>query len=198
MYKHELISFIQQQPFATASNYIWLPEMEWLGAAEASECKKIWSSSFDLQALELFAVDGYGDMYAWFKENEFNEEVVFIDLESKHGGSFFAPNIPGAIFRRILEFAGGMYTEFCKDDEKNDEEDSEDFISESEAVNMLKSYQSAFGSYFESEWNSTLRKMIAQGFNEQNCFINQEQAKQIIIQSLNYSKLEKPITLRTL
>ena len=135
-------------------------------------------------------------MYAWFNGNEFNEEVVFVDLESEYGGSFFAPNIPGAIFRRILEFAGGIYTEFCKDDEKNDEDDSDDFISESEAFNMLKSYQSAFGNYFESEWNSTLSKMIVQGFNEQNCFINQEQVNRIIIQSLNFSKLEKPIALR--
>lgn len=196
MHKHELILFLQQQPFVTASNYIWLPKMEWLGETEASERKKIWSSSFNLQALELFAIDGYGDMYAWFKGNEFNEEVVFVDLESEYGGSFFAPNIPGAIFRRILEFAGGIYTEFCTDDEKNDEEDSEDYISESEAINMLKSYRSAFGNYFESEWNSTLSKMIVQGFNEQKCFINQEQVNQIIIRSLNFSKLEKPIALR--
>lgn len=196
MNKDELIRFIQQQPFVTDSNYIWLPEMEWLGETESSERKKTWSRSFDLQALELFAIDGYGDMYAWFKGNEFNEEVVFIDLESECGGRFFAPNIPGAIFRRIIEFAGGIYTEFCKDNEKYDD-DSDDFISESEAIDLLKSYRSAFSEYFENEWNSILNKMIEQGLNEQSCFIDQEQVDSIIIRSLNFSKLGKPIILRS-
>lgn len=191
----ELIA--QRYLVAEDTNYIWLPEMEWLDANETFERKEVWSGIFNLQALELFAIDGYGDMYAWFTEGEFKEQVVFIALDSEFGGEFFAPNLPAAIFRRILEFSSGLYTKFCSNDEKVNMTDSDDCISESEAIEILTRCQVAFGSYFEDKWNEILNKMIECGFNNQNCFINEDQISlQELTCLLNYKKIGMPIILR--
>lgn len=179
------------------TNYIWLPEMEWLDENEAMERKEIWSDTFELQELELFAVDGYGDMYAWFKGGNFNEEVVFIDLESELGGEFFAPDLAAAIFRRILEFASGTYKEFCTNDEKSSKADREDHISEFEALKILKNCRYAFGDHFKDNWNEMLDKMIECGFNDQNCFISDDRVTLLeLAHLLSYPKIGKPIALR--
>lgn len=192
----KLKEFIKQQRFAENSDYIWLPEMEWLGADEASERKRVWSDTFNLQELELFAVDGYGDMYAWFTGGEFKEEIVFIATASETGGEFFAPNLAAAVFRRILEFAGGLYTEFCTDEEKASMPDADDYISESEAIGILRSCRLAFGDFFEGKWNEILDNMIEGGFNDQNCFIDESRVTPLeLSQFFNYNKIEMPISL---
>lgn len=192
----KLKKIIKQQSFAENADYIWLPEMEWLDAKEASERKRVWSDTFNLQQLELFAVDGYGDMYAWFTEGEFKDEIVYIATDSETGGEFFAPNLAAAIFRRILEFAGGLYTEFCTNEEKAAVNDSDDYISESEAIGILRSCRLAFGDYFEDKWNEILDRMIEGGFNEQNCFIDESRiSPPELSQLFNYNRIGMPICL---
>lgn len=193
---NKLKEIIKKQCIAENSDYIWLPEMEWLDENETSERKRVWSGTFNLQELELFAIDGYGDMYAWFTEGENKKEIVFIATDSETGGTFFAPNLAAAIFRRIMEFAGGLYTEFCTDEEKAAMSDSDDYISESEAIGILRSCRLAFGDYFEDKWNEILDEMIEGGFNEQNCFIDESRVSpQELAHLLNYNKIGMPVDL---
>lgn len=198
MNKQMLNDLIAQKYLAAGdSDYIWLPEMEWLDPNEAFERKKVWSDVFDLQSLELFAIDGYGDMYAWFTEGEYKEQVVFISLDSELGGEFFAPNLPAAIFRRILEFSSGLYLNFYSNDKKIKITDPDEYMSEPEAVEILKRCRIAFGSYFDVQWNKVLNKMIEQGINDQNCFINEDKISlQELSHILNYEKIGTPISIK--
>ena len=198
MNKHMFNELIAQRYFVAGdSDYIWLPEMEWLDKNEAFERKKVWSDVFNLQELELFAIDGYGDMYAWFTEGVYKEQVAFISLDSEFGGEFFAPNLSAAIFRRILEFSSGLYTKFYTNNEEVNMADSDEYMSESEAVEILTRCRLAFGSYFEDQWNKILNKMIERGINDQNCFINEDKISlQELTHILNYKKIGTSIILK--
>ena len=177
-------------------DYIWLPEMEWLDTVEANKRHKNWSNIFDLSNLEIFAIDGGGDMFAWFTGGELKDAVIFIDLVSD-GGELFASDLASAIFRRIMEFASGVYTDFCSDQEKQamDERDSEYYISESEAVDLLKEYRSRFGKYFKAEWNEILDNMISCGFKDGDSFISYEESFKAVQRLLHFDRRREFISL---
>ena len=111
-------------------------------------------------------------MFAW--DNE--DTVWFIEHDTREK-MLFASNLSGALFRRIIEFASGDYIfGFCKDDEKDD-----DLIPETEAVDILKGYVSAFGSYFDENEKEILNSLINSGFDEYGELISYERSRKIII-----------------
>ncbi len=154
------------------NNYVWMPEMEFVSPEEALERRKLWSDSIpSLSEMTIFAVNGAGDMFAW--DNE--DTVWFIEHDTREK-EWFASNLSGALFRRIIEFASGEYIfGFCKDDKKDD-----NLISETEAVDILKGYLYAFGSCFDESRKEILNSLIDAGFNEYGELISYEQSCKII------------------
>lgn len=169
-----ILEEIRKQGYTNPKNnrYIWMPEMELISPEEALERKRLWSDLIPaLNEMTIYAVNGAGDMFAW----DNNDTVWFIEhdtLEKKLSAS----NLSEALFRRIIEFASGEYIfGFCKYGEKDD-----DLISETEAVDMLKGYVSAFGSYFDENRKEILNSLINSGFNEYGELISFEQSRKII------------------
>lgn len=105
--------------------------------------------------------------------------------------------MPSAIFRLIVEFATGEYTDFCSDDEKEDmdEDEAEDYISESEAIEQFKIYRSAFGKYFKTEWNDIIAGFISSGFTAGDSFIYPDKSFELIVRELSFGKINQTIDL---
>ncbi|MCR4645408.1 MAG: hypothetical protein K5695_08365 [Oscillospiraceae bacterium] len=140
---------------------VWLTEMEFLDADAMASRKQLWNDTLRMDGLTVFAVNGYGDLFAWRED----DSVLFIEI-GPGTCQKYAANLPDAVFRRIMEFAGGSYTPFCTDDDKSgmDPDDAEDYLSETEAASLLREYRDAFGACFTDAQNACLDKLIAQGF----------------------------------
>lgn len=140
---------------------IWLPEMELLPPEIMESRKKLWSDTLKIDDMTVFAIDGYGDLYAWRPD----DSVVFIETGSGECQEF-AAGLPDAVFRRIAEFANGDYAEMCSDAEKAemDPDDAGDYISEDDAVGLLRQYQNAFGFCFSQEQKEYIDTLIQRGF----------------------------------
>lgn len=140
--------------------------------------KKLWSDTLSVDNLTIFAIDGYGDLFAWKPD----DSVVFIEIDTRCCENF-ASNLSDAIFRRIIEFASGDYVELCSNDEKNemDSDEAEDFISEDDAITMLRKYNNTFGKFFCEEKKEYINALIQHGFlSEQEAFISEEEVLKLI------------------
>lgn len=157
---------------------LWLPEMEILSPGEAEHLKDIWNEQCGLNGMTVFAANGHGDLFAW----DDSETVWFIEID-EGVKTRFAPDLAGALFRRMIEFAAGEYIfGFCKDAEKDDD----DLISESEAMKMLETCLSAFGKYFDNYETEQMNRIIETGFNDYGELLSYEQCKEIISSMENF------------
>ncbi len=167
---------------------IWLPEMEFLPPDQAEYRKSLWQDTLEMDELTVFAVDGYGDMFAWRPD----DSVVFIETDTGTCTKY-ASCLPDAVFRRIIEFANGDYTEMCSDAYKAglDADEAEDCISERDAVGLLKQYQSAFGNYFSQDKKEYIDSLIQHGFlPDCNAFLYEEQMISVIRDLLHVNTAE--------
>ena len=173
--------------------YLWLPEMIWFAPDKLDYYNNDRYDYLRTEGLFLFAKNAYGDFFAWNKDDE---SVLFCDQGSGYG-FLYAPNLEGAIFRRIIEFANGDYVDFCFDDKKEemDEDEAEGYISETQAISMLKEYKKSFGEYFQSGWIDALDRIIQNGLIDENGFISESQKTEIISSNLNYEQLNMSINL---
>ena len=164
---------------------LWLPEMEILSQSEAEHLKDIWNEQCGLNGMTVFAANGHGDLYAW----DDTDTVWFIEVD-EGVKTYFAPNIAGALFRRMIEFAAGEYIfGFCKDDEREDD----DLISEGEALKVLKDRLSVFGKYFDSYESEQINALIETGFDEYGELLSYEQCRDIISGMENFLTLEQAV-----
>ena len=152
---------------------LWLPEMEFLDADAMASRKQLWNDTLQMDGLTVFAVNGYGDLFAWRED----DSVLFVEVGP---GQYqeFARSLPDAVFHRILEFAEGSYVAFCTDDDKADmdPDDAEDYISETEATSLLRDCRDTFGAFFTEEQNACLDKLIGQGFlPDEEAFLSSEE-----------------------
>lgn len=172
---------------------VWLPDMIWFNPDKINYYNTNRYDYLHIENLFIFAKAASGDFFAWDKNNEF---VIFCDHGSGYG-IFFAPNLEGAIFRRIVEFANGDYVDFCYDREKYNmlEDEAEEYISESEAILMLKEYKKYFGDFFKREWLDILDEFIENGFIDENGFISESQKIELIRKCMNFDKLNNDIDL---
>lgn len=172
-----------------SKNYLWLPEMEFISTKESSKRIEIYKDIINFKDMTLFAINGGGDFFAWH-----NDDIVyFIDCCTGEGTAY-ASNLEGAIYRRILEFSCGDYVEFCTNEEKIIYgDDSEFFISEDEATEMLIAYRNGFGMIFKNEWLLFIDNMIQKGFFNGNSFISYEKSFDTIKNSLGFDKINQKI-----
>ena len=157
---------------------IWMPEMEFLPVDKMEYRRELWSDQLYIDDMTVFAVDGGGNLYAWRDD----DSVVYIDTGAGTSREF-APSLADAIFRRIVEFANGDYTDICSDEEKADmsPDDAEYYTSEHEAVELLKQYNSTFGCYFGADRREYIDSLIERGFlPDMNAFITEEELIQVI------------------
>ncbi|MBP3857608.1 MAG: hypothetical protein IK990_18560 [Ruminiclostridium sp.] len=159
-----------------SKNYIWLPEMEFISEQEARERQKRWQDICDLEGMTVFAVNGGGDMFVWD-----SSDMVYFAEHDTGVKTLFARSLADALFRRIIEFAAGEYAELCTDSEKADmdESDAQDYISESEARDMIRSCRSAFGEYLSDEQVSVLEEIISSPLDETGGFITYERCREL-------------------
>lgn len=159
-------------------NYIWIPEMEFLSPEKMIYRKNIYSELLKVNDLNIFAINGGGDFFAWGKD----EIVLFVEHETGNC-SQFALNLNDAIFRRIIEFTSERYVDMCSNDQKSlmDEEDAEYYISENDAITMLNKYVETFGEYFSKDKINCITKIAERGFcNDYNAFITDEILNKIV------------------
>ena len=150
-----------------SGKYIWLPQIpEWQNGNTYFE-------DFDWLKLDnifIFGRLGGNAFYAWSKETN---EVFYCDEVGAGTAVFYAPDLSAALFRMVMEFAAGLYDPLCSDEEKEemDEDEADEYISESEAVGMLKCYLLVFGKYWKSEWREIIENMINKGIACGDAFI---------------------------
>jgi hypothetical protein len=157
---------------------LWLPEMEFLMHDQMEYRKHLWNDTLYMDEMTVFAIDGYGNLFAWRDD----DSVVFIDV-GPQTCEVFSLNLADAIYRRIIEFSSGDYVEMCSDEEKADmdPDDAEDYISEDDAIALLKQYLDAFRTFFSNEQRSYLERMIQQGFlPETDAFITEEEQLSLV------------------
>lgn len=167
---------------------VWLPEMEFLPQDKMDYRKQLRNDVLDLDDLTVFAVDGYGNLFAWRDD----DSVVFVDVGSGMCEEFSA-NLADAVFRRIVEFANGDYAEMCTDEEKAemDPDDAEYCISESDAVELLKQYVSTFGNFFGEEQRNYIGSLIEHGFlPDASAFITEEELMRVLREQIKVNKSE--------
>ena len=158
---------------------VWLTEMEFLAADQMEYRKNLWKDTLSIEDMTVFAVDGYGDLYAWRPD----DRVVIIETgpgECKE----FAGSLIDAIFRRIIEFVNGDYCEMCSNEEKADmdPDDAEYCTSENDAIELLKQYINVFGEFFSVEQKDYIEKLIVNGFlPDCNAFIYEDEMLRVIL-----------------
>ncbi|MCQ2815576.1 MAG: hypothetical protein MJ227_04875 [Bacilli bacterium] len=165
---------------------IWIPEMEFLTPEKMIYRKNIYSELLEINDLEIFAITGGGDFFAWTKD----DIVLFVEHDTGNC-SQFALNLTDAIFRRIIEFASGLYVDMCSNDEKElmDEDDAEYYTSENDAITMLNEYAETFGKFFDQDKINCITEIVTKGFNnDYNAFITDEMLNKIIS---NFIKIDK-------
>ena len=157
---------------------VWLTEMEFLASDQMEYRKNLWTDTLSIDDMTVFAVDGYGDLYAWRPD----DSVVIIETgpgECKE----FAGSLIDAIFRRIIEFVNGDYCEMCSNEEKADmdPDDAEYCTSENDAIELLKQYINVFGEFFSVEQKDYIEKLIVNGFlPDCNAFIYEDEMLRVI------------------
>lgn len=150
-----------------SGKYIWLPQIpEW-------ENGNTYFEDYDWLKLDdifIFGRLGGNAFYAWHKDTD---EVFYCDEVGVGTADYYAPDLSAALFRMVVEFATGIYDPLCSDEEKEemDEDEAEEYLSESEAVGMLKCYLSVFGKYWRSEWREMIENMIDKGIVCNDAFI---------------------------
>ena len=157
---------------------VWLPEMEFLPLEQMDERKQLWNDTLYMDDLTVFAIDGYGNLFAWRDD----ETIVFIDVGPGLCRDF-STSLSDAIYRRVIEFSSGDYVEMCSNEEKADmdPDDAEDYTSEDDAIALLKQYLDAFGAFFSIEQRSYLERLIQQGFlPETDAFITEEEQLSLV------------------
>ena len=162
---------------------VWLPEMEFLSPDQMEYRKQLWSDTLHMDDLTVFAIDGYGNLFAW-KDNDC---VVFIDIGPGKCEDF-SLSLADAIYRRIIEFSNGDYVEMCSNKEKAelDPDDAEYYTSEDDAVELLKQYLNTFGAFFSKEQRNYIELLIQQGFlPDTNAFITEEELMRTIRDLIN-------------
>ena len=162
---------------------VWLPEMEFLSPDQMEYRKQLWSDTLPMDDLTVFAIDGYGNLFAW-KDNDC---VVFIDIGPGKCEDF-SLSLADAIYRRIIEFSNGDYVEMCSNKEKAelDPDDAEYYTSEDDAVELLKQYLKTFGAFFTKEQRNYIELLIQQGFlPDTNAFITEEELMRTIRDLIN-------------
>lgn len=176
-----------------SEKWIWLPDMLWFNPEKIDYYNNERYDYLNTDGLFLFAKNARGDFYAW---NEKDDTVLFCEHDSG-SGIVFAPNLESAIFRIIMEFANGDHAEFCYDDEKSemDEDEAEEYISESEAKTMLCEYKQVFGDIFKSEWIDIINGLVNNGFIDENGFITELQLIDILKKEFYSEKLFEEIDL---
>lgn len=175
-----------------SKDYLWLPEFEFLTVEKTRYYHDVLYA--DLKNVIPFAINGAGDIFGMLTSESQKQGIVFYTHDPE-SATLFAPNMPGAVFRRIMEFACGSYADFCSDEEKADmdEWDAEDYTSETEAIEMLVSYRKGFGEQFPASWNRILDTMVADGFAEGDAFVSYTYANEVILQQLGLTMLHAPI-----
>ena len=108
--------------------------MEFLTLEQMDERKQLWNDTPYMDDLTVFAIDGYGNLFAW-KEDE---SVVFIDIGLGLSRDF-SMTLSDAIYRRVIEFSSGEYVKMCSNEEKAgmDPDDAEDYTSESSILYLI-------------------------------------------------------------
>lgn len=157
---------------------VWLPEMEFLPPDQMEYRKQLWNDTLYLDDLTVFAIDGYGNLFAW----KDNGSVVFIDIGPGKCEAF-SLCLADAIYRRIIEFANGDYADMCsnKDKAEMNPDDAEYYTSEDDAVELLKQYLNTFGIFFSKEQRNYIELLIQQGFlPDTNAFITEEELMRTI------------------
>ena len=166
---------------------VWLPDMEFLPYEQMDYRKHLWNDTLQLDDLTVFAIDAYGNLYAWKDD----DSVVFIDV-GPGMCQVFSLNLADAIYRRIIEFSSGEYVDMCSNEEKADldPDEAEYYTSENDAVELLKRYLSSFGSFFSEEQNNYIKLMIQNGFlPDVAAFITEEEQIRLIHKLINPDKL---------
>jgi hypothetical protein len=163
--------------------YIWLYDMEWL------TCDKIMNYEYESNLIIPFAHTAGGDKWAWYLDDMSKLPVVFCPHDDDEG-IFYAPNIEGAMFRQILEFASqnNFYSENGQPWE----------MSILEAKKHLINWKKRFDKWFKKEWIYELDKLINSDLNyyEHNyggyyVLITPDEAKDKIEKYLSFSFLNK-------
>lgn len=166
-----------------SEHYVWLPELEWL----SPEKQHYYHETLypELKNVVPFAINGSGDFYGFYPSAEDVQAVIFVSHESERG-QLYAPSIEAAIFRHIVEFASGCYAETCLDEEKilMDEDEAEDYISESEAVELMRSYSDTYGQFLPDAWRGHLAEMAEKGFMDFNTFISMIDSVELICEAI--------------
>jgi len=169
---NDVYNFLLKNRFvdSKSSNYIWIPEMFFFDPERIDYYNNNRYDYLKTENYFIFAKNAYGDFFAWNK----NDESVIICDQGSGYGMVFAPNLAAAIFRRIIEFASGEYVDFCSDEEKEemDSDEAEEYISEKEALGLMKLYKSGFCSIFKSEWIEVIDNLIDNGFADDDSFID--------------------------
>lgn len=178
---------------SNTSKYIWLPEMEWIAKEDISYYNNERYSYLNVRNLFIFAINGAGDFFAWDKNDE---KVIFCDQGSGYG-IVFALNLEGAIFRRIVQFANGDYVDFCSDEEKNkmNSDEAEEYLCETEAIELMKTYRICFKDLFKSEWLEIINGFINNGFSNGDSFIDEQIKIDIINKHLKFRNINMKVDL---
>lgn len=164
----------------TASeNYVWLPEFEWLSPEKMQYYReKLYP---ELKNVIPFAINTGGDFYGLYSVGADEQLVIFYTHDSGQA-VYFAKSVQAAVFHQIIRFTCGDYVDMCTDEEKEgmNEEEAEDYISESEAVEMLHRYCKTYGRFFPECWTDKLMEIADGGFLDGNAFIPYEEGAGIL------------------
>ena len=167
---------------------LWLPEMEFLMHDQMEYRKHLWNDTLYMDEMTVFAIDGYGNLFAWRDD----DSVVFIDV-GPQTCEVFSLNLADAIYRRIIEFSNGDYVEMCSNAEKSDAdpEDAEYYTSEDDAIELLKQYLRTFGTFFSDEQRKHIESFIHQGFlPDTDAFITEIDKMRIIREEIRVNDQE--------
>ena len=72
---------------------LWLPEMEFLMHDQMEYRKHLWNDTLYMDEMTVFAIDGYGNLFAWRDD----DSVVFIDV-GPQTCEVFSLNLADAIY----------------------------------------------------------------------------------------------------
>lgn len=172
------------------SDSLFIPDMELLSKEEAEKRTDIYSGSYRINDMTVFAINGGGDFWAWRPD----EKVYFTELGTGNC-KLFALNLADAVFRQIIECVSGMATELCTDDEKAemDEEDAEYYFSESDCKNLIKEFIGEFDAYLSDYEKSAAEKALNHEFDDENALLSFEEYQDVITHLLNGESSEETI-----